>query len=178
MDTELEGTSNSGTKFLVNSISYDGIYSANYSSNSISIENVTVLSSGSFEFTLSSSDLAVAKKTSNTFYSTNSIKSLTYSTPTPSNYFDFSIDFKVYGDDDEYYLDSALITIEEISALGLNGVLNASTSTGQVTVDNLYFEQSGSATLNYTVELIVEQVTLTVSKSNLKYDSITLVNPI
>jgi len=172
---ELDGTDNSGSKFKVDSTVFDKSYSSNNSQDLISLPNVTVLSSGSFEFKVSSSDLAVTNKTSNLFNSSNDIKSLSYSNSKPSNYFDFNISFEVFGDDDEYYLDLANITIQELSSLGLNGELSIDTSTGQATKTSLYFEQSGSAILNYTVDEVQVQHAFTVEKSQLKFDPITYV---
>lgn len=169
---ELEGTDNSGLKFLVDSAVFNKEYSANNSLNMISLPNVRVLSSGSFEFKVSSSDLKITNETSNTFLVTNDVKSLTHSNSTPDNYFDFNISFEVFGDDDEYYLGSTNITIQEISSLGLNGDLIIETSTGQATVTNLYFEQSGSAILNYTAGEVQVQDSFTVSKSLLEFNPI------
>lgn len=93
---------------MVGSTTYNKEYTAEFASNEISIPNVTVLSSGLFEFKVSSPDLFVANQTSNGFKVTNGIKSLNYTSPTSSTditiYFNFTVEINIFGDDDNHYI--------------------------------------------------------------------------
>lgn len=103
------------------------------------------------------------------------MKSFTFTVPSISNYFNFAIDFDVYGDDSNHYLGTSSISIKELSDLGVIGTLNYETKTGELTTSNLHFLGSGSANLSYTVGTLEDYSEFTVTQSTLK---ITFTNPV
>jgi hypothetical protein len=159
---------NSGSAFMISSSTHESSATISpVSSNPFTLEDIKVLSSGNFEFTLNASSLGIPTNESNTFTSTNSIKTLNFTTQPISNYFDFVIDFEVIGDDGNLYLGVSTLEIIEESSLGLEGDLNYSTSTGLVTTKGLYFLSAGEASLKYQVNSIAYESNFTVEESKL-----------
>ena len=161
-------STNSGTLMKISSSNHKSSYSfTSLSSNPLTLPSIFILSSGNFTFTLTPSSFSIPSNTSNEFTSTNFIKSFNFTVPSISNYFDFAIDFEVFGDDDNHFLGTSSISIKELSDLGVIGDLVYETETGELTTSNLYFLGSGSANLSYTVGTDEDYSEFTVTKSTL-----------
>jgi len=98
-----------------------------------------------------------------------------YTTPRPSNYFPFEVEFE-FTDGGSYYLGEVNITISETSQLGLVGTLSYQTSTGKVTASDLYFEKPGEASLTLEANGLEKILEFTVEQSQLSIPSFKTVN--
>ena len=170
IDLEIMNNTNeySGKIFTVNDTKKDKVITFNLNSNPHTIQNLKILSSGSFYFKFSTSSIKIPSNVSNIITVTNSVAKIDFISPSTSNFFDFKITFKLYGDDDLLFIGDSVLLISENSDLGLIGVLKyPTTKTGEITSESLHFLSSGQAGLKFSVGQFSVSRSFTVSQSKI-----------
>lgn len=112
------------------------------------ITSESIFSSGEFVFTATQADMITG--TINLGPVTNLIKTITptLSVTTFYTYFDFDINVKLYGEDDNYFILPAVLTVT--STLGSLTTLTTTNTNGDILFSNKYFTIQGTDTLTFT----------------------------
>ena len=158
----------SGKKLKINEKIYENSFTFKLTSNPFTLENLKILSSGNFYFIFSTSSIYIPPKKSNNIKVINKVTKIIFLTPSPSNFFDFNIEFELYGDDDLLFIGDSVLKISENSNLGLIGELNyKTTNTGKITSSPLYFLGSGEAELKFDIDSFSSSTNFTVYQSKI-----------
>ena len=171
-----EQTGNSGLNFKISNSKYNSTYQSDFKSSILTINNISIISSGRFYFLASANIHNIPDNRSNSFTALNEIKNIIAVIPTISNYFDFNINFSFIGEDDNYFLGSENLEISETTDLSLAGNLKYSNISSFKMTDFLYFLRSGQASLNYKIGLITYTSNFTVYQSKIKINLNNTVN--
>lgn len=119
-------------------------------SGTLNLASESILSSGEFTFTATQTDMVTG--TLNVGPVTNLIKTMTptLSVSTYYTYFDFNINVKLYGEDDNYFILPAVLTVT--STLGSLTTLTTTNTNGDILFNNKYFTIPGTDTLTFTTD--------------------------
>jgi hypothetical protein len=145
--------------------------SGNTASGTITFSNLKVLTAGTFSIVAASTSITPA--TSSTFSVVNYVTTVSISADNtaPSANFPVVLTVRIYGDDSNYYVSSASVSISESTSSMVVGSNTATTSTGQATF-SVYFTSSGSKSVVATCSSKTSSVAIAVSANRLKFDSI------
>lgn len=116
----------------------------------LNIATELILSSGEFVFTATQADMVTG--TINVGPVTNLIKTMTptLSVSTYYTYFDFNVNVKLYGEDDNFFILPAELTVT--STLVSLTTLKETNINGDITFSNKYFTVPGTDTLTFTTD--------------------------
>ncbi|OMJ69112.1 hypothetical protein SteCoe_33249 [Stentor coeruleus] len=152
--------------------------SASSSSSKCTYQDVRITNSGTYTLKATVAEAAVNSYTSGEFPVTSSIVSITIKPSTEYlsyiTYFLYSFDILLYGEGNFEYLEDATIELTVDGGVALGGATSSSTKTGSLTLNNIYFKNSGTRTITASAKASDDNTwsdvtgTLTKEVSNLK----------